>query len=98
MPQPKPTNPFYVASLPVGVCFVVTACAYVVMTMRGLDPRLANEAGLVGVMNHHGVLIMMAELAVLGVFTVAAIASDDFWVRRFEAANARGRKNGEQEA
>jgi hypothetical protein len=93
MPQRKPINPFYVASLPAGVAFALTACAYVVMTMRGLDPRIANEAGLVGVMNHHGVSIMMTELAVLGVLTFAAIFSDDFWMRRFEAAEERKGEN-----
>jgi len=87
MPQPKPTNPFYVALLPAGILFVVTACAYVVMTMRTLNPHLADEAGLVSVMKQHGVTIMVIELVVLGAFTVAAIASDDFWVRRFQAAN-----------
>jgi hypothetical protein len=91
MPQPKPMNPFYVALLPVGLVFVVTACAYVVMAMRTLNPHLADEAGLVSVMKHHGVMIMVIELALLGAFTVAAIASDDFWVRRFEAASEHKR-------
>jgi len=85
MPQKQPMNPFYVALLPVGVVFSLTACAFVVMTMRELDPRSGDEAGLIGLMAQHGVTIMGVELALLGTLTVAAISSDDFWTRRFEA-------------
>jgi hypothetical protein len=85
MPQKQPTNPFYVALLPVGVIFSLTACAFIVMTMRGLDPQSGDEAGLVGLMARHGVVIMGVELALLGLLTIAAISSDDFWLRRFEA-------------
>jgi formate-dependent nitrite reductase membrane component NrfD len=90
----KPTNPFYVASLPIGVLFGLTACAYVVMTMRGIDPQRAEETGLVRLMERHGVFIMMIELAALAVLTVAAIFSDDFWVRRFQATE---REKGKKE-
>jgi hypothetical protein len=86
MAAKKPTNPFYLALLPVGVLFAVTACAFVVMTMRGLDPQQAEETGLVLLMARHGTSILVIELVVLAVLTVAAIASDDFWTRRFEAA------------
>jgi hypothetical protein len=84
--QRKPINPFYVAVLPVGTLFAVTACAYLVMTMLGLDPQHVEPTGLVRLMDRHGIVIMLAELALLGLLTVAAIATDDFWVRRFEAA------------
>ncbi len=85
----KPTNPFYVAALPVGVLFALTACAFVVMTMQGADPQRPAEIGLVALMAKHGVAIMVGELAVLGTLTIAAIATDDLWTRRFEAAQAR---------
>jgi hypothetical protein len=97
MPQPKPTNPFYLALIPVGVIFAVTASSYMVMTFRGLDPHSMNEQGLPGLMNHWGMTIMGVELALLGVLTVAAIATDDFWTRRFEAAQNATTK-GEREA
>jgi hypothetical protein len=92
MVQHKPTNPFYVALLPVGVAFAVTACAYGVMTVRGLDPLHTEDGGVIGVMDRHGLLIMVVELALLGVLTVAAISSDDFWARRFDASQSRGTK------
>jgi hypothetical protein len=72
-------NPFYVAALPVGVLFVITACAYVVMTIQGLDPQRQQSAGLTELLAKHGTLIFVIELAVLGVLTLAAIATDDFW-------------------
>jgi hypothetical protein len=96
MPQPKPTNPFYLALIPVGVIFAVTACAYMVMAYRGLDPHSESEQGLPGLMNHWGLTIMAIELGMLGILTVAAIASDDFWTRRFQSRNAT--TEGEREA
>lgn len=82
MPQKKPFNPFYAALVVVGVVFAITACAYGVMTVRLLDPRLADEGGLVGLMNQHGLKMLVGELGVLAVLTVAAITTDDYFVRR----------------
>jgi len=81
--QRKAVNPFYVSLLPVGVVFAVTACAYLVMIMRGRDPQRAAETGLMALMAERGVIIMAIELAILAVLTGLAIASDDFWTRRF---------------
>jgi len=92
MPQSKPINPFYVASLPVGVVFAITACAYVVMTVRSADARQAEATGLIAVMEQHGVAILIAEIAVLGLLTAAAIISDDFWTRRFAAAQQQQKR------
>jgi hypothetical protein len=83
VPAKKPTNPFYVAALPAGVLFAITACAFVVMTMQSADPQREQAAGLIRLMARHGMLIMLVELVVLGVLTIAAIATDDFWTRRF---------------
>ncbi len=87
MARKKPTNPFYVALLPVGIAFALTACAFVVMTMRGLDPQNEESTGLIQLMERHGVIIMIGELTLLGLLTFAAIATDDFWQRRFDAAH-----------
>ena len=84
MPQAKPTNPFYLAALPVGVIFAITACCYTVMARSGLDPHLVDEGGLVELMDKHGMVIMLVELAVLAVLTFAAIGTDGYWTRRFE--------------
>jgi hypothetical protein len=85
MPQRKPFNPFYVAALPVGVIFALTACSYMVMAYRGLDPHQRESAGLVRLMDEHGLVIMLVELAALAVLTLAAIGTDGYWTRRFES-------------
>ena len=58
MPQRKPINPFYVAALPVGVIFALTACSYMVMAYRGLDPHQRENSGLVWLMDEHGMTII----------------------------------------
>jgi hypothetical protein len=87
MPASQAANPFYVLSIVAGVAFAITACAYGVMTVRGLDPHAADEGGLVGLMDEHGLAIMLVELSVLGVLTVLAIGTDDFWTRRGETSS-----------
>jgi hypothetical protein len=84
MRETKPFNPFYAALVVVGVAFALTACAYGVMTVRGLNPRLAEEGGLIGLMDRHGLVIMVVEIGLLGLLTVAAIATDGYWTRRME--------------
>jgi hypothetical protein len=87
MSRDKATNPFYVILVVAGVVFCLTACAYGVMTVRGIEPDVstttANRAsGLMAVMDKHGMAIMSIELIVLAIATVAAIATDQFWSRR----------------
>jgi len=89
MAQRKPINPFYLALVPVGVMFAITACAYLVMSMRVLDPRRAEDTALIGLLERYGTTILVIELVVLGVLTVAAIGSDDFWMKRFESTGER---------
>ncbi len=81
-------NPFYAALLIVGLAFALTTCAYTVMSFRELDPFAPEEAGLTGLMKTHGLLILVVELGLLGVLTVAAIGSDDYWTKRSKANNA----------
>jgi hypothetical protein len=98
MQSPQVINPFYRALLVVGVVFAISACAYGVMTVRGLNPRLADEQGLMGLMSQHGMTILVVELVLLGILTVAAIGTDDFGVRRAEARGSGigigGRESG----
>ena len=87
MSPPKTTNPFYVLLILVGIAFAITACAYGVMTVRGLDPAAGlndGEAGgkLLAFLDDHGFTLMIVELALLAVLTFGAIATDEFWARR----------------
>ena len=78
-------NPFYVVLLVIGCLFLLTTLSYAVMTVQGLDPdalpvtpsaRLFTE-----VVDTYGFVALMIELAALGATTVAAIATDQYWLR-----------------
>lgn len=87
----KNTNPFYSILLVVGVIFAITACAYGVMTVQLITPAQVSgggaSGGLVAFLDEHGMILMMAELAILAVITFAAIGTDDFWSRRAAESN-----------
>jgi hypothetical protein len=85
----KPTNPFYLAAIPVGILFAVTACAYVVMMVRAVTPQPGDATPMVQWLDRNGLATLIVELSALGLLTFAAIASDDFWTRRFEEKQAR---------
>ncbi len=85
----KPFNPFYVLLLVAGVVFSITAVIYGIMTVRDLhrsagQPVSASESWerMMVWLDQHGFSLMMIELAVLGIFTFAAIATDDYWEKR----------------
>lgn len=79
----KPFNPFYVLLVLVGIAFAVTACAYAVMVVKNLEPvrRSPDAGGLMVLMEQHGFTILMIELVLLTVTTVAAMSTDSFWSR-----------------
>ena len=85
----EPTNPFYIVLVVVGIVFFVTASTYFVMTMRadrfGRDARTAQPANaLMRFMDEHGGKLLTGELLLLGICTIAAIASDGYWARHYE--------------
>lgn len=80
----KSRNPFYLLLLPVGVVFVVTAFAYGFMAFQAVNGSPAEiEANrshpLFTWLRSHGDAAMLIEIAVLGVLTTAAIATDRWW-------------------
>jgi hypothetical protein len=93
MSERKLANPFYALLIPVGVVFAITACAYAVMTVRGLDPHAADEGGLVGLMDQHGLLIMVVEIVILGVLTALAIGTDGLWTGRPASSDGKVHKS-----
>lgn len=84
----KFTNPFYPLLVVVGVVFCVTACAYGVMTVKGLQPDTARQAAtesgqqMMLWLDVNGFKLMMIELGLLAITTVSAIATDEFWERK----------------
>lgn len=79
-------NPFYVMLLLAGLVFSITACAYGVMTVRGLKAPLIDHTGsgnlLMNWLDANGFRLMLIELAVLAMFCALAIGTDSFWERR----------------
>src|SRR5688572_15623444 len=82
----KAINPFYGLLVVIGILFVVTVCAYFVMTLR--DAKLGKAESnspahpLLSFIENHGLTVLTIELAVLAVATFGAIGTDDYWERR----------------
>ena len=86
----KAFNPFYILLVLCGIVFCITACAYGVMTVRGLQPEVTVQPSVSGArlmtwLDEQGFTVMMWELGVLAVLTFAAIGTDSFWEDRHAA-------------
>jgi hypothetical protein len=79
-------NPFYTLLLLAAVLFCITACSYCVMILKRSAEATFQEAGeaggLVGFLDTYGAYALSALVLTLAVFTVAAMATDDYWTRR----------------
>ena len=86
----KSRNPFYALLVVMGVTFALTATTYCVMAFRearipaGAEVAQAATAPhpLITWIHHNGETALLTELALLGIFVVAAIATDNYWQRR----------------
>jgi hypothetical protein len=84
----KFANPFYGLLLFAGIAFAMTAFAYGVMAYRDRDTAISvtSETSethpLMLWMSDHGEVALLSELGLLAIFTIGAIATDDFWQRR----------------
>jgi hypothetical protein len=80
-------NPFYVLLVLIGIAFTLTACAYGVMAFKVVRTRerAADQpagAAMLTYLDEHGAKLMAIELALLGLCTAAAMATDRYWIRR----------------
>ncbi len=78
-------NPFYTLLIPVGLLFVITGFAYGFMAFQAVNAGVEGAAvhadhPLFQWLRKNGDRAMLAELAVLAVLTVGAIATDDWWM------------------
>ena len=97
MPRP-PRNPFYALLGIVGFLFTITAAAYCVSVLRGIQPAGGKAGGgephaLDRLMDDHGTMILVVEIALLAVATVGAIWVDHVAgerIRRERAAQQTG--------
>ncbi len=88
----QPSNPFYVALVIVGIAFSITACAYSVMALKSTaaapEPAGDSSGGLMDFLDRHGAKLMTIELVLLGIATVGAIGTDQYWHRPTTAARS----------
>ena len=77
----KRTNPFNVVLGIVGVLFTITAMSYCVFVLRGVQAAAVNATesrpAFEQFMDAYGTSILVAQLAVLAVATVGAVAFDN---------------------
>lgn len=109
MAEKKKLNPFYVLLVIVGVAFCVTASAFGLMTLRGVQssgPVIQDLDGsensgphpLMTLMETHGMSIIMVELVLLGIFTFAAIGLDQHWINQETRAEEARKANKENQS
>lgn len=92
-------NPFYVLLVLIGIAFTLTACAYGVMAFKVVrtKERAADQpagAALLTYLDEHGAKLMAIELALLGLCSVAAMATDRYWIRREEKRASEMQREG----
>ena len=84
--EARRTNPFYVLLVLVGCTFVVTACAYGVMAFSDVAVSNSGEQlsphSLNALLDRHGMVALLTQVVLLGVFSVAAMGTDQYWQRR----------------
>jgi hypothetical protein len=99
MAKPKePINPFYVLSGVVGVAFTITAFGYLVLMLRvnrGQGPAgdAENSHPLLDLLDQHGLVILIVEMLLIGVVSIAAITLDHFRGKRIAREQEREQEN-----
>ena len=80
-------NPFYALLLTVGVLFLLTATSYGVLAFRDVQGQsaAASGSGLMQVLDRHGAVLLLSELGLLILASLAAMATDGYWTKRTEA-------------
>lgn len=104
MAAKKPLNPFYPLLVVAGTAFCITACAYGLLAMRALRPVRPDRTAvaepspdgiaqrphpLFAYLERNGEKLLLGELALLALFSFAAMGTDGYWTRRAQAANDR---------
>jgi len=90
----KPTNPFYILLMIVGVAFAFTALGYGVMSVKMLEPAKleARDSAFIDFFDEHGAMLFLVELVLLAVLTLLAITTDGFWTRLAERKGNDGQE------
>ncbi|MFO0819611.1 MAG: hypothetical protein U1A77_16810 [Pirellulales bacterium] len=83
--EKKRGNPLYALVVAAGLAFTLTACAYGVLMVRSMNRDASSSVAaspLLSFLDRHGFKLLMGELTLLGVATVAAMATEDYWTKR----------------
>jgi hypothetical protein len=76
-------NPFYPLLVAVSVVFVITACAYGVLTVRALAPGgSVGDHPLLAFLDRRGMVLLLSEVAALAVVSLLAMGTDRYWTNR----------------
>ncbi len=87
MPRPQIIkNPFYLLLSVAGFLFVVTVVAYWLMSLAVIkDPLGENPRdSLFSFLEAHGTSLLVGEVTALIVLSLAAMLTDDFWMRLWQ--------------
>ncbi|MDA7980098.1 MAG: hypothetical protein MPJ50_15130 [Pirellulales bacterium] len=98
MPKPQVIkNPFFLLLSLVGFAFVVTVCAYWLMSLAVIRDPLEAEprSGLLGFLESHGTSLLIWEVGSLIVLCLAAMVTDDFWTRFWQSRSEKNSINSE---
>ena len=76
----EPINPFYIILVVVGVVFVVTACAFTLLLLAQnrttTSGAFSGSSPLMEFLREHGMMLMAAEIVVLGLASAGAMWLD----------------------
>lgn len=77
-------NPFYGLLIVVGVAFLLTAISYGLMAFREVSGHGADTSGSAWMLflDRHGGTVLMGEVLLLVLASLAAMATDRFWTSR----------------
>jgi type VI protein secretion system component VasK len=84
----------YASLVAVGTLFLITACAYGVMTYRSIKLFERADDGLMGLMRQRGMTILALELVALAVLAFASMGADRRAERRSKQGSTGENKKG----
>ncbi|MCC7083703.1 MAG: hypothetical protein IT427_01705 [Pirellulales bacterium] len=98
----EPINPFYVLSGLVGVAFCITAFAYYLMLIKvnhgqGIADDSDRVHPLLNLLDQHGLMILVIEVLLIGIVSIAAIALDHYRGKRIRLKADNNRTNMEEQ-
>ena len=73
--------------------FTITASGYAVLAFRSRSGLSVDGGGLVGLLDRHGIAILLIQLATLAVAVVLTILTDGIWSRSGDELAGENKEN-----